>query len=95
MVKIWNRRLLAISLNFNLILRDPYDNFVSSWKYYHGLIEPMRKTLKSYNADEPDWLAEISEFLQDPWTNLKPFPYHHRYSSQFCKNPFFNRFQRF
>ena len=39
----------------------------------------MRKKLKSYNAEKPDWLAEISEFLEDPWSHLKPFDFHHRY----------------
>lgn len=63
------------------ILRDPMANFMSSWKYYHGLTKEMRELLKvpPLNGDEktPDFMKEMDLFLRTPWRYLEPWPYSH------------------
>ena len=73
-----------------LYFRDPYTHFVSSWKYYNGLIIDLRKKLKSYNEKEPDFIAEISEFLIDPEKHIKAFPFSHRKRSTYKYNSYTN-----
>lgn len=62
----------------NSISRNPHDHFISSWKYYHNLIVKLRKGLIAYNELAPDWMAEIQEFLTDPWYHLQDFDYSSR-----------------
>lgn len=63
------------------ILRDPVANFMSSWKYYHGLTKEMRLLLEippiDGNEKTPDFIPEMEKFLKDPWTYLNPWPYSH------------------
>lgn len=61
--------------------RDPVANFMSSWKYYHGLTKEMRLLLEippiDGNEKTPDFIPEMEKFLKDPWTYLNPWPYSH------------------
>jgi len=63
------------------ILRDPMDNFMSSWKYYHGLTKEMREMLKvpplDGNEKTPDFMTEMDIFLKAPWGYLEPWHYAH------------------
>ena len=34
------------------ILRDPTDNFISSWRYYNGMYKDMRKLLPMYKTND-------------------------------------------
>ena len=78
------------------ILRDPLTNFISGWKYYNGLIEKMRKTIRNdffprdNGIDDPraDFIGEMNQFLKMPWEYLKNFPYAHS-AYYFAVNPQF------
>jgi len=55
------------------ILRDPFENFISSWRYYPGFYLDMRKRLPMYapggktfpgSSTDADFLSEMEEFLE-------------------------------
>ena len=54
------------------ILRDPLTNFVSSWRYYNGLMKDMRQSLPMYRINhkvfietkDADFISEMEEFLK-------------------------------
>ena len=33
--------------------------------------------IPALNGKEPDFIAEMEKFLDDPWTYLEPWPYSH------------------
>ena len=76
------------------ILRDPLDNFMSSWKYYNGLTKEMRVKINDdihpkLDMDKnPDWYKEIEQFLTKPWEYLSSFAYSHS-AYLFVVNPQF------
>ena len=63
------------------ILRNPLDNFISSWRYYNALMKDMRRSLPRYKEEgeefietkDADFISEMEEFLLEPHTYLKPF----------------------
>lgn len=67
------------------ILRNPLDNFVSSWRYYNGLMKDMRRMLPMYAEDhkefietkDADFISEMEQFLLDPHKYLKPLHFAH------------------
>lgn len=67
------------------ILRNPLDNFVSSWRYYNGLMKDMRRMLPMYAEDhkefietkDADFISEMEQFLLDPHKYLKPLHFDH------------------
>ena len=78
------RSFSRFSVVFRIIIqnkRDPVANFMSSWKYYHGLTKEMRLLLEippiDGNEKTPDFIPEMEKFLKDPWTYLNPWPYSH------------------
>ena len=40
------------------ILRDPFDNFVSSYKYYNGMYKDLRKSLPYYTDNKEHEFVE-------------------------------------
>ena len=75
------------------ILRDPLDNFLSSWKYYNGLTKEMRVRINEDispkpDIKHPDFYKEIEQFLTKPWEYLSHFPYSHS-AFLFVVNPQF------
>jgi len=65
------------------ILRDPVSNFMSSWKYYNGLLQELRKDVNSKISPKidfersPNFNLEMETFLKSPWEYLSNFPYQH------------------
>ena len=55
------------------ILRDPAENFFSSWKYYNKLIREMRVLINrdlngTLNLDlNQQWVTEIERFFKTPY----------------------------
>ena len=63
------------------ILRDPFENFMSSWKYYNGLTRSLRVKVNEdiepkLDLDKkPDFYKEMEQFLTKPWDYLSGFAY--------------------
>jgi hypothetical protein len=51
---------------------------MSSWRYYNGLIEDVRKRLVAYDENNPDFVEEMKQFLYNPWLYMKDYNWSHR-----------------
>ena len=60
------RKASSILLTLRLLERDPIKQFKSTWKYYNVMLKGFRQKLPSYDEDDPDFIAEITEFLKRP-----------------------------
>jgi len=70
------------------ILRDPIKQFKSTWKYYNAMLKGFRQNLPSYDEDNPDFIAEITDFLKRPGSYISGLSYASP-EYQFVKNPQF------
>ena len=71
------------------ILRDPLDNFQSSWSYYSKLISDIRDELAiPHLNNKPDFITEMETFLENPFSYLNQFAYDHS-TWMFTFNPQF------
>ena len=59
-------RAVKIILFIKPTERDPIKQFKSTWKYYNAMLKGFRQKLPSYDEDSPDFIAEITDFLQRP-----------------------------
>ncbi|CBY39255.1 unnamed protein product [Oikopleura dioica] len=67
------------------ILRDPVENFISSWRYYNGLIKDFREMImkdipvekRPKEGEDPDYFLEIEQFLTKPVDYLSDYAYSH------------------
>ena len=68
------------------ILRDPVENFKSSWIYYSHITHELRELLQV--EDKGNYTQEIDVFLKNPYKYLDEFNYDHS-AWKFIHNPQF------
>ena len=57
---------------------------MSSWRYYNNLIVDLRVKLPSYDEKDPNFIAEIKQFLLNPWFYLKDIDFSNRKGTKYC-----------